>query len=422
MTALQRYAAAVTLRQDDPSDPADRTGPPADTAQPWATVLALGVTQITGWGTIFYLFPLLLDLLPGALGAGRVEIVGAFSVALLLAGLLAPAVGHWIDGHGGRGLMAGGSLLAAVALAALGHVTSLGQLYLVWALLGVAMACTLYEPAFAVLTRAFAHHQRRAIAGLTLFGGLASTVYWPLGQALIDAVGWRSTALVFAAINLLVCVPLHALALPRGAGSSRPAAPSGSAAALRQALHDPTFHLLAAAFTANILVFSATSVHLLAMLASKGLTPAQAATFGALVGPMQVAGRLAEMMFGGRLPPSRVGLIAMGLLPLSLLLLVAGGASSWSFIAFALLYGVGNGVITIVRGAIPVELYGRDNYGVINGALAAPVLLAKAAGPLVAALALLVAPDYDTVALLLAAIAAASLVFFAQALRQRSRA
>lgn len=386
------------------------------------TVLALGVTQITGWGTIFYLFPLLLDLLPGALGASRVEIVGAFSVALLLAGVLAPAVGHWIDGHGGRGLMAAGSLLAAVALAALSSVTSLGQFYLVWALLGVAMACTLYEPAFAVLTRAFTRHQRRAIAGLTLFGGLASTVFWPLGQALIDAIGWRSTAQVFAAINLLLCVPLHALALPRGAGPRLSAARAGSAAALRQALQDPTFRLLAAAFTANILVFSATSVHLLAMLSAKGLTPAQAAAFGALIGPMQVAGRLAEMLFGGHLPPSRVGLIAMGLLPLSLLLLVAGGASSWTFIAFALLYGAGNGVMTIVRGAIPVELYGRDHYGVVNGALAAPVLLAKAAGPLVAALALLVAPDYDTVALLLAAIAAASLVFFAQALRPRSRA
>jgi MFS family permease len=411
----------VSLLQANPSDPADRSGPP-DIAEPWATVLALGVTQITGWGTIFYLFPLLLDLLPGALGASRVEVVGAFSVALLLSGLLAPAVGHWIDGHGGRGLMAIGSLLAAVALAALGHVTTLWQFYVVWALLGVAMACTLYEPAFAVLTRAFTRRQRRAIATLTLFGGLASTVFWPLGQALIDAIGWRGTALVFAAINLLVCVPLHALALPRGGGTSRAATRTGSMAALRQVLRDPTFHLLAAAFTANILVFSATSVHLLAMLAAKGLTPAQAAAFGALIGPMQVAGRLAEMLFGGRLAPSRVGLIAMGLLPLSLLLLVAGGASSWSFVAFALLYGAGNGVITIVRGAIPVELYGRDHYGVVNGALAAPVLLAKAAGPLVAALALLVAPDYDTVALLLAAIAAASLVFFAQALRPRSRA
>jgi predicted MFS family arabinose efflux permease len=156
------------------------------------------------------------------------------------------------------------------------------------------------------------------------------------------------------------------------------------------------------------------------MLAAKGLTAAQAAAFGALIGPMQVAGRLAEMAFGRRTTPSRVGIVAMGLLPASLLLLVFAGTSAWGFVVFAALYGAGNGVMTIVRGTIPIELYGRDHYGAVNGALAAPVLVAKAAGPLVAALALAVAPGYDTVALWLSAAAATSLVFFALALRRRA--
>jgi hypothetical protein len=191
---------------------------------------------------------------------------------------------------------------------------------------------------------------------------------------------------------------------------------------LQAVLRDRRFYLLAAAFTANILVFSATSVHLIAMLVAKGLTAAQAAAFGALIGPMQVAGRLAEMTLGRRVAPSRVGLAAMALLPASLALLVISGAGTWGFIAFALLYGAGNGVMTIVRGAVPVELYGRDHYGAVNGALAAPVLIAKAAGPLVAALALIAVPDYDFVAILLAAIAASALVFFALALRGRRTA
>jgi MFS family permease len=157
------------------------------------------------------------------------------------------------------------------------------------------------------------------------------------------------------------------------------------------------------------------------MLAAKGLTATQAAAFGALIGPMQVLGRLTEMAFAGRASPSRVGLIAMGLLPASLLLLVIAGTSVWSFVAFAVVYGAGNGVMTIVRGTIPVELYGRDHYGAVNGALAAPVLIAKAAGPLIAAFALILLHDYDSVALMLAAVALSSVGLFGMAIRLRAR-
>jgi MFS family permease len=390
----------------------------AEPREPWGAVLALGITQITAWGTIFYLFPLLLDPLQAALGASRLAVVGAFSGALLLSGLLAPVVGRSIDLHGGRLLMAAGSVLATVGLTALARVNSLAQLYAVWALLGVAMACTLYEPAFAVLTRAFVRHHRRAIAVLTLFGGFASTVFWPLGQTLIDAYGWRSTAMAFGAINLLLCLPLHLLVLPRRPLPPAPIAGKAASVPLHAVLRDRRFYLLAAAFTANVLVFSATSVHMIAMLVAKGLTAAQAAGYGALFGPMQVAGRLAEMMLGQRVAPSRVGLVALAMLPASLILLVLSGIGAWGFVAFALLYGAGNGVMTIVRGTVPVELYGRDHYGAVNGALAAPVLLAKAAGPLVAALALLAVPDYDAVAMLLAIIAGSALVFFGLALRR----
>lgn len=393
---------------------------PLRQAEPWGAVLALGVTQITAWGSIYYLFALLLEPLQSALDASKSAVVGAFTLSLLISGVLAPVVGRAIDRRGGRVLMAAASLLATAALIALGRITSLSQLYIVWALLGVAMAGTLYEPAFAVVTRAFASNHRRAIAVLTLFGGFASTVFWPLGQVLINTWGWRDTAMIFGAANLLICVPLHLFALPAAeAEAAQTEVRSAHSASLREAVRDPTFHLLAAAFTVNALVFSGTSVHMLAMLGAKGLSAFEAAAFGALIGPMQVLGRLLEISFGRRIAPSRVGLIAMGLLPASLALFVLAGSAAWSFVVFALLYGAGNGVMTIVRGTVPIELYGRAHYGAVNGAMAAPVLIAKAAGPLVAAVAWTLLGDYDAVALLLALLAMTSLGFFTVAVRRR---
>ncbi len=392
-----------------------------DQREPWSAVLALGITQITAWGSIYYLFPLLMDPLQSALGASRSSVVGAFTLSLLISGLLAPVVGRSIDRRGGRILMAAGSLLAATVLAALSQVTSLLQLYVAWALLGVAMAGTLYEPAFAVLTRAFVTNHRRAIAALTLFGGFASTVFWPLGQALIDAFGWRATAMIFGAINLVVCVPLHFAVLPRPTPRQVDRTAQKPSQSLGDALRTPAFYLLAAAFTFNALVFSAMTIHLLAIIVAKGLSAAHAAALGALIGPMQVAGRLAEMSFGQRVSPAIVGIIASGLLPVSVLLLAISEPSISNFLVFALLFGAGNGAMTIVRGTVPVEFFGRDHYGAVNGALAAPVLIAKACGPLVAAFAWAWTRDYDAVALMLAAIGLCSLAFFLLALRWRRR-
>jgi MFS family permease len=378
-----------------------RTADAALPREPWPLVIALGITQITSWGSIYYLFALLLQPLHRELAISKPLAVGAFSLALLLSGVLAPRVGAWIDAHGGRRPMVLGSLLAVAGLFLLSQASSAGMLYAVWALLGVAMAMTLYEPAFAVVTRAFALNYRRAITVLTLFGGLASTVFWPLTQALIDELGWRTAVQVLALINLAVCVPLHAF-LPAGERPARAASttPSRNVA---EVLRDPRFYLLAGAFTANVLVFSAMAVHMIAMLESKGMSATQAAALGALIGPMQVAGRIAEVGLARRFTVQQVGLAATALLPVSLLLFATTDLDTALFVLFAVLYGTGNGVMTIVRGAIPAELYGRDHYGAVNGALAAPVLVAKAAGPLVAALMYAAAGHYNGVLILLIA-------------------
>jgi cyanate permease len=196
-------------------------------------------------------------------------------------------------------------------------------------------------------------------------------------------------------------VPLHAF-LPAG---ERPARAAGTTPSrnVAEVLRDPRFYLLAGAFTANVLVFSAMAVHMIAMLESKGMSAAHAAALGALIGPMQVAGRIAEVGLARRFTVQQVGLAATALLPLSLLLFATTDLDTALFVLFAVLYGTGNGVMTIVRGAIPAELYGRDHYGAVNGALAAPVLVAKAAGPLVAALMYAAAGHYNGVLILLIA-------------------
>jgi MFS family permease len=392
---------------------------------PWGGVVALGLTQITSWGSLYYLFALLMQPLQRELQIDKTWIVGAFSVALLLSGVLAPKIGAWIDRHGGRAPMVAGSLLAAAGLLLLSQVGSAWQLYAVWALLGVAMAMTLYEPAFAVITRAFPRDYRKAITVLTLFGGLASTVFWPLTQALIDGLGWRPAVQVLAAINLLVCVPLHLWLLPGAQPAPRPAASATAGAAstrshsLAEVLRDPRFHLLAAAFTANVLVFSALAVHLIAMLQTKGMSAAEAAALGAMIGPMQVLGRLLEISIGRRFKAQSVGVVAMSLLPLSLLLLALVDLPAAGFLLFALLYGTGNGVMTIVRGALPADLWGATNYGAVNGALAAPALIAKATGPLVAALVFSATGSYGWVLAILIATGTLAVALLLVAIRWR---
>jgi MFS family permease len=397
--------------------------------RPAALLTALGLAQIISWGSFYYAFALLIPSLSAHLRTSTAGVVAAFSLALLVSGLLSAPVGHWIDRHGGRHLMAGGTLAGALLLLLMSQVQNLEQLYMVWAAVGVVMATTLYDPAFAVMAQLFrSNGPRKAITTLTLFGGFASTVFWPLTQILLEHLSWQQSLWVLAAINLLISAPLQwwALAAQRPA-TVRPMAPaasaSGSASAagaggmgLRELLRQPLFLGLCAAFTLNTLVFSAMSVHLIGLLQSRQLSLAQAAWVGASIGPVQVFGRAIEYL--GRLAPSRLGLLVILMLPLALCALLLSQGVSASLALFVLLYGMGNGMITIVRGALPAALYGTQRYGLINGAMATPVLMAKAAGPLIAAL-LLGPLDPQTLLGLMAATAAGAALCFAWALRQR---
>jgi MFS family permease len=382
--------------------------------QPWGVVVALGVMQIISWGSVFYVFALLLAPLQHEIGADKTTITGAYSIALLLSGLAVTAVGRTIDRNGGRRVMTAGSIAVAVGLAALSQVESVVALYAVWAVLGVAMAATLYEPAFAVIAHAFAGSPRRALTVVTLFGGFASTVFWPLTAWLIEWYGWRNAVLALAAINLLVCAPLHAFVLPMRAVPARESGTVPAPAAPRL-WSDPRFVGLTLAFLLHYLVISSIAAHLIALLGERGMDATAAALIGALIGPMQVVGRLVEFGASRWLTAAQAGRVAVLLLPLALGVLSAAGTSTAALALFAALYGAGNGAMTVVRAALPVELYGRAFYGAVLGAMTTPGLLARAAGPFAAAGLWSFAGGYRAVnfALIAAAVLGAAAFFLA---------
>ncbi|WP_020653709.1 MFS transporter [Massilia niastensis] len=383
----------------------------------WRTIGILGVTQIVSWGALYYAFTITAPGIQRDLGIGPGIAFGAFSWSLLVAGMAATPAGMLIDRHGGRYAMAAGSLAAALGLAWLALCTTPAAYVGAWTVIGLAMSLTLYEAAFATINRKLQDRARQGISTLTLFGGFASTIAWPLTLYLVNLAGWREAYLCFAALQLGLCLPLHLLL---GADAPRTARASDTAprrhATLAEALRHPAFRKLALAFAGNVLVFSALAIHLIPLLQHLGHAAGAAVLMAALIGPMQVAGRIGEMTVGRHAPPRRVGVAVFAALPAALLTLLLFGSQAWAPALFCMIFGLGNGILTIVRGTVPQELFGREHYGAISGALAAPSLLAKAAGPLAAAAILRADGPLLLLALLLGC-ALASLLLYLSALR-----
>jgi hypothetical protein len=353
---------------------------------PWCAVPVLGVTQILAWGALFYPPVLTVPLIAAERGWSLAFAMGGLSVGLLSAGLIAPTVGRMIDRHGGHVVMTIGSLTGAVGLVALVLAPNRIAYLAAWVVIGAAMAGNLYDSAFATLGRIFGAAARRPITVLTFIGGLASTASWPATRVLLDAHGWRGTYLVYAALLALVAAPLHALALPRGRVEAQ-ARPAGGAAAL--AVHLPaqgrSFWLVAAGFAAYAFVPSGLSAHLLAIFGRAGIDPATVVAIGALFGPSQVASRLCEFAFAGNAHPLYVARAAFGLIVCAFLVLALAGISTPVAAAFAIMFGVSNGLVTITRGTVPLALFGPSGYGRLIGRIAGPCLVMQSAAPLVLA-------------------------------------
>jgi predicted MFS family arabinose efflux permease len=385
-------------------------------------VAILACTQVASWGSLYYAFSILAPTIAADLALGKEAIYGAFSWSLLVAGMVSAPVGILLDRAGGRLVMAAGSLACGAGLAWLSACGGVWSYYGAWTVLGVAMTLTLYEAAFATINRRLAEGSRQAISTVTLFGGFASTLFWPLTWHVSAAVGWRTTYLWFALVQLAICLPLHLLLGPdcpagRRTGAAGRSGPSSHT--LAEALRHRAFWQLAMAFAANTFIFSALSVHLLPLLTAYGHAAQFAVLLAMLIGPMQVVGRVLERTVAGNVPAATVGKWTFAGLPAALLALLLFGGQAWATALFCILYGLSNGVLTIVRGTVPQELFGRENYGAISGAMAGPSLAAKAAGPLAAAMFMRAVPAPSALVMLWLGCALLSLGFYFAAVRRK---
>jgi predicted MFS family arabinose efflux permease len=370
-----------------------------ETSLLWRRVCALGVAQIVSWGTLFYTIAVLGTAMRAELGVSDVMLFGSFTAGLFVSGLVSPFVGRQIDWHGGRRMLAGGSIVGAVACTVLataqGPITMLAG----WLLAGLAMAACLYDPAFATLHRIAGARYRRAVTALTLFGGFASTVFWPLSQFLLDTLGWRETFAIYAGLHLVLCLPVHLLSVPAvdarvvipDAPTSTAATSAARAAPTAGAHRGAVYTWLATALALAAFMASAIAAHLINLLTASGLSARDAVLVGSLIGPMQVAGRIMEFAFGRHLRAPVVGTLAFALMAASLAVFTQVHGVWIVALAFAILYGWSNGVMTIARGTVPAEIFGTRGYGALLGRLALPQFILKAIAPV--ALTLLFAID-----------------------------
>ncbi|MEW5864731.1 MAG: MFS transporter [Pseudomonadota bacterium] len=366
-----------------------RGAPPRDPLP--LAVCALGLGQITAWGTAYYCLGVLANPIAADTGWSLSLVYFGFTVALLAMAAVSPWAGRAMDRHGARPIMVAGTLMVSAGLLALSRVQSEAAWLAVWAFLGLGMRLTLYDAAFAALVQVAPSRGRLAISILTLFGAFASTVFWVVGHYLNEAGGWRATLAGFAAIHLAVCLPLNWIALarrePRRAAQADAAdPPSADGPPLEGARRAVAMALFALVMSLNGFVFGVVTVQLVPMLEAAGLATAAAVWVASMKGFAQFGGRVLEIVFGRRLHAMTVARIAIGALPASFALLAVSGGSFALIVAFTLLMGASQGVITIVRGAVPLALFGATGYGAVLGALATPSILVNAASPTLFAL------------------------------------
>jgi MFS family permease len=358
---------------------------PATRSSRRAVITTLGITQILGWGSTYYLLSVLAKPISADTGWPLSVLIGGMSAGMIASGLVSPRVGRTIDRIGGRATLALSSILFAGGLVALGTAQNLPWYFAAWLIIGVGMGCGLYDAAFATLGRLYGAEARGAIGSLTLWGGFASTVCWPLSALLVETVDWRGTCFVYAAIQLVIALPAHLAVLSDAPPPALPAPTTSVSLPAATRRSGNVLPVLMIILTLMAVTSSVVAVHLVIMLQARGLDLAAAVGLGALLGPSQVAARVVERIIGHRYHPLWTLLVATMLIAVGLALLLL----QLPLIGAALvLYGAGNGIYTIARGAVPLVMFGPDGYATLMGRLARPSSLASAIAPWPAALAL----------------------------------
>lgn len=349
-----------------------------------ALVTALGLIQIISWGSSYYLLAVLARPIVADMGWSLPWVVGGLSLGLLAGGVASPYVGRTIEERGGRLVLSGSSILFALGFGCLSLATNLPVYLAAWLIIGLAMGSGLYDATFATLGRIYGQKARPVITMLTLFGGFASTVCWPLTAFLNAELGWRGACLVYAGLHLAFCLPLNLFVLPRRN-------PAPTSVASDQAAPQPLpgdgpssrrrtvqFVLLTTIVTMNSGLVASISVHLLSILQTRGLGMAAAVALGALLGPAQVGARMIELVFGRFYHPIWTLVASMTLVATGLTLML----NQFQIAAVALVvYGCGVGLGSIARGTVPLRLFGPLGYAALLGRMALPSLLAQALSP-----------------------------------------
>ncbi|GAB3840264.1 MFS transporter [Kribbella italica] len=347
---------------------------------------ALAATQTVGYGVLYYAFGVVLGPMSRDLGISTATAAGALTVAVLVSGLLSIPVGRWLDARGGHALMTVGSVIGALAVLGWSQVQTVAGLYAVFVLIGVASAMVLYEPAFAVIVAVSSPGRRaKALLGVTLVAGFASSIFIPLTGQLVARLEWRCALVVLAVLLAVVTVPLHGLALRRMHASVEPVA-LHSPPAPGRALRDPAFWLLAATFVLHGAALAVIAVHLVLYLISLGHPAALAATLAGLLGLLSVTGRVVTTVSTRWLPMATIAGAIFVVQGAALSMLPVVGRHVMGAVGCLVLFGLGFGVASIATPAILLDRYGAAGYGTIAGTLAAPVLVARASAPLGGAL------------------------------------
>jgi MFS family permease len=375
---------------------------PAWRSRRWAIVATLSVTETVSWGILYYAFAVFLTPMRRDLGFSTAEIAGAFSAAVLVSGFAGIAVGRWLDRRSPRALMTGASIAGVALVVAWSQVDGLLALYVIWVAIGLVMAAVLYEPAFVVVAKWFPERaeRRRAMTAMTLVAALASFIFLPTSQALIEAYGWRQALLVLAGILAVVTVPLHGLVLrkPDRQRAERDSVPPS------EALRTSSFWLLSVAFVAASLATIAMTVHAIPFLLERGYSAAFAAFAVGLIGISQIPGRVLFGPLAGRVSPGVANAGVFLLIALGIALVVAVNSTGTILVGLVLL-GMGNGMATLARAITIADHFGTAGYGAIAGVAAAMTTAARAAAPVLAALAA-TATSYETLLWVLVGVAA----------------
>lgn len=347
--------------------------------RPWQLTLGLGFAQLLAWGSTYYLPAILAQPISREFGISNNVVFGAFSAALIVSALLGPLIGRRIDRLGGRHVLSASSLFFAGGLAALGVAPNAWMMFAAWLLIGVGMASGLYEAAFSTLTAHYEHKARNAITGITLLGGLASTICWPISAYLDAELGWRAVCFVWATVHIIIGLPLNLFLLPARSAEAPEALETVSRAKAFHRSQIPAMALLSFVFAVSWFTSTAMATHLPRLLQEIGGTAAVAIGAAALVGPAQVAGRLLEYGFLQRYHPLLSARLAALAHPVGAASLLIFGTSA--LFAFPVLHGMGNGVLTIAMGTLPLAIFGPSGYGVRQGLMMMPARFFQAGAP-----------------------------------------